>query len=501
MKSSVIRICALLALLAGCTVGPDFVRPEPVVPAQWSPRAGTPAPAPAPSPDATEGGAASATLMVPATWWYAFGDTTLDSLEQRALAQNLDLRTAVLRIEESRAQRDVTAAANWPTVALDAGYSRQRLSETTPTGALFTSVGSIRLPGGGGINVPNPYSQYQLAATASWEPDLFGRIRRAVEAADASLQATMEDRRGVQVALVADLAQGYLTLRNAQARLVVERESLATEEELLELTRQRRAAGLTTELDVSNAQAQSSLTRAQLPLVEQQITQDINQLSQLLGQAPEALRGELETMQPAPPVPPPMPLGVPAELARARPDIREAEATLHAAIAQIGVAVADLFPRLTLSAGGGFQSETTGQLLEWASRYGSIGPSLDVPVFDRSRWKTVRLYDLRAQEAALAYQRTVLNALHEVENAAAAYAADQERRQWLEDTVAQNRDVLTLARMRYSSGLANFIEVLDADRTLQQNLLSLLDTRNAMAVDRVTLYRALGGGWQAEAGR
>ena len=177
-------------------------------------------------------------------------------------------------------------------------------------------------------------------------------------------------------------------------------------------------------------------TRAELPAFELQITQDINQLSQLLAREPEALRGELGTPAPVPSVPRDVSIGLPAELARRRPDIREAEANLHAATAEIGVAVADLFPRLTLSAMGGFQSETTGNLLSWASRFGSFGPALDLPVLDRGRWKTVRLYGVRAREAALAYQRTVLNALHEVENSAAAYHADLERRTWLDATVA-----------------------------------------------------------------
>ena len=177
--------------------------------------------------------------------------------------------------------------------------------------------------------------------------------------------------------------------------------------------------------------------------------------------------------------------------------MREAEANLHAAIAQSGVAVADLYPRLTLAATGGFQSETAGELLEWASRFGSIGPTLQLPVFDRGRWKTVRLYDVRAQQAALNYQRTVLAALHEVENALASYAEDQQRRAWLETTVLHDRDVLSLVRLRYESGLANFIEVLDAERSLQQNQESLIDSATAVAVDLVQLYRALGGGWEA----
>ena len=303
------------------------------------------------------------------------------------------------------------------------------------------------------------------------------------------------------VSVLADVAQSYMELRGAQARLRVAQENLATINELLDLTRQRLAAGLTTHIDVSNAMAQADVTRAELPAFELQITQSINQLSQLLGREPDALRSELQGEQPVPSPPSEVPVGLPAELARRRPDIREAEANLHAATAQIGVAVANLFPRLSLAASGGFQSETMGTLLEWASRFGSLGPTLDLPIFDRGRWKTVQLYDVRAQEAALAYRRTVLAALHEVENALAAYAQDQQRRAWLDATVAQNRDALALSRQRYESGVISFIDVLDVERTLQQNELSLTDSTTSLSGDLVRLYRALGGGWEQDSKR
>jgi multidrug efflux system outer membrane protein len=479
----------IVLLLASCTVGPNFVRPAPEVPPHWSARATAP-PTAIPVSGVAE---RSADLRA---WWSAFDDSMLTSLIERAAGSNLDLRTALLRIDEARAQRAISSAAYWPKLSVDAAFSRQRLSETTPTGSLFSSVGNLHPPGGAGISIPNPYNQYQLSANASWEIDLFGRVRRSVEAADANVQVSVEDQHAVWVAVLADVAQSYLELRGAQAKLQTAKENLATIEELLDLTRQRRAAGMTTYIDVSNATAQATATRAALPAFELQITQNINQLSQLLAREPEALRGELDSPAPLPSVPADVPIGLPAELARRRPDIREAEASLHAATAQIGVAVADLFPRLTLAANGGFQSETAGKLLEWTSRFGSMGPTLDLPVFDRGRWKTVRLYDVRAQEAALAYQRTVLNALREVENAIAAYGADQQRRTWLNATVTENRDALLLSRQRYETGLSNFIDVLDAERTLQQNQLSLADSTTAVTTDLVGLYRALGGGWE-----
>jgi multidrug efflux system outer membrane protein len=500
---TLLGVIPIVMLIAACTLGPNFVRPSPQVPAHWSNRAVAPPAAAGPTPSARAGAPAALSQVTEQSaelraWWSGFGDPTLSSLIDRAAGSNLDLRTAVLRIDEARAQRAIAAAAYWPTVAAGASFTRQRFSETTQSGSLFNSVGNFHLPGGAGISVPNPYDQFQLSADATWEIDLFGRVRRSVEAANANLQVSVEDRHAVLVSVLADVARSYLELRGAQLRARVAADNLATIEELLDLTRQRQAAGLTTYVDVSNAAAQVFSSHASLPAFELQITQNINQLSLLIAREPEALRGELASPAAVPLAPPEVAIGLPSELARRRPDIREAEANLHAATAQIGIAVANLFPRLTLSANGGFQSESAGNLLQWASRFGSIGPTLDLPIFDRGRWNTVHLYDVRAQEAALAYQHTVLNALHEVENALAAYGADQLRRAWLTATVTQNRDALALSRQRYEAGVSNFIDVLDAERTLQQEEMSLADSATAVSIDLVALYRALGGGWQPD---
>jgi outer membrane protein, multidrug efflux system len=495
-------------VLAGCTVGPNFVRPTPNVPAHWSQQSLQPPAAAAPAVPSPRGTAAralpqlstlseqSATL---ASWWTRFQDPALDRLIERSLRGNLDLRAAVLRSQEALAQRDISAAALWPSLSANASYERQRISEATPEGALISQSGKFAIPGIGRVTIPNPYNQYQLGAAASWEPDLFGRLHRSVEAANAAAQVSLEDQRALQVSLLAQVAQSYIQLRGAQARRAVALENIATLTDLLELTRQRYANGLTTEVDVRSATAQLSQTRATVPALELQISQAIHTLSTLLGEQPEAVRAELMPPEAIPPLPPQVPIGLPAELARRRPDVREAEANLHAATAQIGVAIGDLFPRLSLSASGGFQSESLGSLLQWNSLFGTIGPELDIPVFDRGRWKTVHLYRLKAQEAALSYQSTVLTALREVEDAASAYSADQQQREWLTDTVTQNRETLTLAQQRYQSGVTDFLNVLDAQRTLQQNQLSLLSATAATSSDLVSLYRALGGGWSEPA--
>jgi len=420
----------------------------------------------------------------------------LSSLIERGVSSNLDLRAAVLRISEARAQREVAQAAFWPSVDANASFTRQRISEATANGAALTRFGNVNIPGVPSVSFPNPYNQFQLGASASWELDLFGRVRRSVEAANADLQASVEDQHAVLVSLCADVARTYIELRGAQLRKDVTDRSLATQKEIYDLTRQRRAVGMTTEFDVANAGAQLDSTQAQVPQLDGEVTRDINQLSLLLGREPDALRSELAAVRAVPQVAPVLPIGLPADLARNRPDIRQAEARLHAATARIGVAVGDLFPRLTLSASAGTQSQTGADLLKWASRFGSIGPTLEVPVFDGTRWATVRLQNVKAQEAALDYERTVLSALHEIENALATYTADRDRGVSLAAAVEESRDALSLARDRYSSGVANFIDVLDAERTLQQNELSLAANTTAVATDTVAIYRALGGGWQ-----
>ncbi len=483
--ASLLAGCA--SLLAGCTVGPSFVKPKPDVPAQWSHTAL--------EQSDSRSSAVSSEEEPAVEWWTSFRDPMLSSLIDRSVAANLDVREAVLRIEEARAQRDVTAAGLWPSLSANASYTRQRLSLNTPNGAIF-GIGP-QIPGLPPGIFANPFNQYQLGLSASWELDLFGRVRRSVEAANADMQASIEDERDVTVSLASDVAEAYIDLRGSQLRKSILEQSLATQRDVLELTRQRWNAGLTTDLDVENAASEVSATEAQLPLADREITEDINQLSELMTRKPDALRAELQQTKPVPPVPPTVPIGLPSDLARRRPDIRRAEASLHAATARIGVAVADLFPELTLSVAGGYQSEGLSELIEAASRFATLGPTIDLPIFDAgARRATIRLQDVKAKEAAIDYARTVLGALNEVENALAAYGADQDRRVSLAAAVDASRNALTLARQRYEGGVTSFIEVLDAERTLQQNQLSLADATTAVSSDLVLLYKTLGGGWQ-----
>ncbi len=484
-------LCAAL-LLGGCTVGPDFVPPKAETPAAW----------------VTPSSRASAAPVTSLAWWKNFDDPLLTSLTERAATSNLDVKAAVLRIAEARANRDIAAASAFPTLSANASYERERISEKTAFTSLLGSFGGAgtsvgHAPGGGVSGAPpglvNPFNQYQVGFDASWEIDLWGRVRRSVEAADADTQASVEDGRNVLVSLFAELGRDYVDLRAAQLRRTVLEENLATQRDILQLARDRARAGVGNDLDVANAAAEVASTEAELPTEETRIAQDINQLSFLLGEPPGALGAELASAEPVPPVPPQVPIGLPADLVRRRPDIREAEAQLHAATARIGVAVADLFPRLTLNAAAGTQAAQAGDLGLWASRFFSIGPTLELPIFNGGALQgAIELNDAKTKEAAIAYARAVLSALHEVENALTAYGAQASRRSSLEISVAQNREALALARQRYTAGITTFLDVLDAERSLQQSELALADSTAALSTDLVALYKALGGGWEDE---
>lgn len=472
-------------LLGGCTVGPNFVKPKAHVPAHWSATAlhnGT-------------SGASHVNAHQPAsvTWWSQFHDPLLTSLVRKAAAQNLDVREAVLRIREAETQTEALSGALWPTLSANASWARQRVSTNTPTGFIFSGKFPGLPP-----SITNPYNQYQLGLGASWGLDLFGGTRRAIEAAHARTRATVDNARNVVLAMVSGVAQTYIELRGAQKRKAILQRTLETQRNLLQLTRDRYDAGLTSDLDVQNAATEFDTTRAQLPIAEQQITLDINQLSKLIARPPEALRAKLVQARPVPPVPPVVPIGLPSGLLQRRPDIRAAEAKLHAATAEIGVAVSEFFPRITLSAGGGYQSEGLSQLIETASHFASFGPSIELPIFQGGRIRaTVRLRRLQAREAAVAYARTVLKALNQVEDALAAYGSDQAQRVSLESAVKSSRNALSLARQRYTSGVANFIVVLDAERSEEHARLALASATTAVSLDLVRLYQALGGGWQS----
>ena len=498
----------LLICVAGCTVGPNF-KPQSIwSPSSWFAGRQTPPAAVASEP---------VSEPIDPNWWSLFHDPELTGLEDRVAAANLNVRLSTIRLAESRSQRQITGADQFPTLQGDGSYTRERISNKgvvgifgggagTSSGGTFASTGesangiggrSGGVPaslGGGGLQ---PFNLWQYGFDASWELDLWGRVRREVESADASIEASNDARRNALLSVVAEVARDYVALRGQQTQLAITQQNLKTERESLDLSRDRFRGGLTTELDVANAAAQLQSTQAQVPQLEQQQDQSINALSFLLGEAPQALRTELITPAAVPPVPPRVPVGLPSELARRRPDIRQAEAQLHAATADIGVAVADFYPKITLDGSLGLQALKAKDLGNWAARQYGLGPTISIPIFEGGRLRaTLELRKVEQQEAALNYQQTVLQAWHDVDNAMTAYADEQRRHDALAAAVAQDGLALRLSRDRYKQGVADFLNVLDAERTLLQVQLQLAESSTNVSSNLVQLYKALGGGWE-----
>ena len=334
---------------------------------------------------------------------------------------------------------------------------------------------------------------------AGWEIDLFGGLRRGVEAAGADLEAAMESRSDLLVSLSAEIAGNYLNLRSLQQRLAIAGQNLKAQEHTAELTRQRFNAGFASKLDVVRAEALAATTAGQIPLLEAQIRQTIYSLSLLLGGEPSALLAELTPEAPLPVALATVPLGLPSDLLLRRPDLRRAEAKIHAATARIGVARADLFPKLTISGALGLQNTTLSSTLNRASTAWSIGPALNWPLFDMGRGRAnLELQKAVQEEELLAYEQTVLGALREVENALIASTKEEEHRQATAQAVAANRTAVELAVALYTAGQNDFLAVLDAQRSLYAAEDALAQSSRTVSTNLVALFKAMGGGWQTE---
>ncbi|MEW6668527.1 MAG: efflux transporter outer membrane subunit [Thermodesulfobacteriota bacterium] len=465
-----------VAVLTGCMVGPNFQRPQPQIPEGWA------GPTPAVPPEAT------LSERELARWWTLFGDDTLSSLVERAVSSNLDLKLAEARIRQARAARGIVAADIGPSV--DAAGSFERFQ--TP-GSSSSTTSKVRDTTGPTTN------QYRAGFDASWELDIFGGVRRGIEAADADLEAAVEDRRDVLVTLTAEVARNYLDLRAFQQRVDTARQNLKAQQRSAELTRQRFRGGFVSGLDVANAEAQVATTAAEIPILETFLQQTLYSIAILLGREPGALLAELSTASRIPAAPPSVPLGVPSDLIRRRPDIRRAEAQIHASTARIGVATADLFPRINILGSGGFQSAETGTWFESVSRFWSLGPSLRWPVFDTGRIRAnIEQRKALEEQSILAYQRTILVALQEVENALIASAKEQEHRKALADAVLANQKAVKLATILYTEGQTDFLNVLQAQRSLYASEDAMVQSSRNVCTNLVALYKALGGGWGYE---
>jgi outer membrane protein, multidrug efflux system len=453
-----------ISLVAGCAVGPRYKQPEIRAPERYAN-----APADLAMSDATV-----------SQWWLQFHDAKLQDLISRALESNLDLQGAAARIRQARAQEIIAGAALLPSV------------NATSVGAHLHSNSNPLSP------AANPTDTKLFAAgfDATWELDLFGRTRRSVESARAGTDAAVWQLRDAEVSLSAEVAVDYLTLCTAQARMHIVRTAIERQQNLLEIAEGRRKAGFVTELDVNRQRAQLGATLAQLPPLEAQARAATHALAVLLGQQPEAMYTELESSAALPAAPPVLPVGLPSDLLRRRPDVRQAERTLAAATAQIGVAVASLYPTFDLIGAANYASDSLGNLLS-SDNFARVAVGLmRWPVFQGGRARAnVDAREAERDQAYLAYQQSVLRALQDTEDSLVRYTAAQRQIHALEDSEKAGQSSLDIARAQYKAGVVPFIDVLTAETTLLDTQDQLAQTRMAVEQNFVSVYKALGGGW------
>ena len=457
------RIAGVIMLvhLTGCgAVGPDYLPPRPETPEGWQ---------------ETMAEGAPEIEFSRGRWWSAFRDPLLDSLIMRASAANHDLQRAAARVREARAQRVIAGATG--SVFGSARASNSRRSENV------SSAGSNR-------------NLFQLGFDAAWEIDIFGGVRRSVEAADAGLAAADEELRAVLVSLQAEVARNYLELRGSERRLATSLKNIVTQERTVEVVRGRYEMGLGNELDLVQAEAQLALTRATVPVLEAGARQSMYQLAFLLGQNPASLTAELTREAASPLAPARIPVDLPSELLRQRPDIRAAERRLAAATADIGVATAELFPRFSLPATVGLQSTSLGDLISNGSRFWAVGPVIDLALFDQGRRRAgIDIAEARRDAALAAYEQAVLAAFAEVETGLAAFAREQETRSILGEAVASSEKAGTMATGLFETGLTDFLNVLQSERALYQSEDQLALSEQRLNLALVAVCKALGGGW------
>lgn len=459
----------LPALLAGCSVGPNYHPPKPAVPDAWS--------------DAAAGVTTNRDAQL-ARWWKTLADPELDSLIERAVQANYDLKVAAARVKAARALRGAVLSDFLPTIDASAALTTARRSQNSlafPVRLLDTDT-------------------YQAGFDASWEIDVFGGQRRALQAANADLQAIEQDQRAVQVSLLAEVARNYLEYRGTQRRLVIAQNNLKAQQETVDITQQRFDKGLASELDVAQAKTLLASTKAQVPTLETALKQSSHRLSVLLGQVPGTLDAELATSTPIPVPPPEVPAGLPADLLLRRPDVLSSERQLAAATARIGVAKAELFPKFYLTGTAGYQSLDAASLIEPASKFWSAGPSVRWRLLEYPRLKAQINAQTALQEQALAqFNQTVLLALEDVENALVAYDKEKTRYQSLREAVDASRRSVDLANELYTKGFGEFLNVLVNQRSLYQAEDALVQSERTITENVVALYKALGGGWEEPA--
>ena len=429
-----------------------------------------------------------------ATWWRGFNDPILDALIVRALDNNPDVETAVSRLREARQQEIVAGARRLPQVQADLNAGRTHISKHAI--AVPPGVGG---QGGGGSPFGfsgTTFNQFKLGFDASWELDLFGGARHGIEAARARSGAALWSARDVRVSLSAEVASAYLELRALQARQAIASAELTSQREGLEIARARARSGFTSEIDLDQQSALTDQAAAAVPALQARERVEIHALGVLTGQLPESLIAQLSpgANPPSPPAAPPP--GLPSDLLRRRPDLRAAERQVAATSADIGVATADLYPKISLTTGPGLVSTSLSNLLDWSSRNYTLGAGLIWPLVEGGRLKAqIAQADERHVQALAAYRKTVIGALKDVEDALARCDADRARSAALGAAGASAAEARSLAFVQYRAGIVGYVNVLAAERARLAADDQSVQARQAEAQDMVALYKALGGGW------
>jgi NodT family efflux transporter outer membrane factor (OMF) lipoprotein len=478
------RLCFLLLMihfsLFGCAVGPDFVRPRAKVSPNWM-EAGD-----------------KRVKSEPAdyrNWWHTFNDQVLDRLIDRAYRENLSLRIIGVRVLEARAQLGIAAGKLFPQTQQAFGFFQY--NRTSERAALANLEPRSLLE----------FRQSEIGLSAIWELDFWGKFRRAIESADASLLATVANYDNALVSLTADVASNYIQIRTLEKRLRIARENVEIQKGSLKIAEDRFQHGIVSELDVEQAKTALHDTLASIPSLDAQLRQSKNALSVLLGLPPGDLTDLMQGAAEIPVSPPEVVAGIPTDLLRRRPDIRSAERQAAAQCAQIGVAKSDLYPAFSLTGNFGFLSSDAGKfslsdMFQWKSRTVQAGPTVQWNIFNYGRiTNNVRVQDARFQELLIAYQNTVLKAQQEVEDNLVAFLRAQERAESLTHSTAAAKKSLDLAALLYRAGLTDFTTVLTSQQALLNKQDKLAATLGSISTSLVGVYRALGGGWEIREGK
>ena len=464
MKNSKLAALSLL-FLTGCAVGPNYEQPQIALPSEYGSKVSF----------------SEEEEVKLSSWWTQFDDPKLNILIHEAIAQNFDFKIALEKINEVRAQYQIKAADLTPKVDLSAQEQRNRISQN-----LFDAP----------FLGPSMQNFYKIGFDASWEIDIFGKRRREKESAFYEYESERENARDIYITLLSEVASNYIEIRSFQHQIELTKRQIYVQRELLDLTDSLLEAGLSNEIDLEAIRATLEISRASLPPLQSNLKQTINSLAVLLGKAPEQFEKEFEEAMPIPLSTQEIPLGLPSDLLRRRPDIRRAERQLAAATANIGSAVADLFPRFSLLGDYGFASNRSKKWLKAQSRSWSFGPSVEWPIlyFGRIR-ENIKAQNAAEQQALLSYEQTILTALGDVENSLVGYYKEEERLSRLEKEVEAKHRIYELKKDLYLSGLTDFQSFLQADQELLEAQTNLTSSTQILSTNLVSLYKALGGEW------